>query len=404
MMQPVVLRFHRWQAWLGAGFVLLLPAAVLAHERFIKHDILHPLQREFFRRLDPNMVNIALRATAVMVVMLTLWFLRDPLDNFIENKLLLRLRGKPKQWVHLVASFLTDKPVEHPWFKRIGEWAVIFFLRCPALVLMFSAVNDALVMPSYPLEPSIASIFKYAQVIMAIGIITQLFLPFGGATIFGTFLYLLYAFDWKIAVDVLPVLTVAIVYVSSPWNSHLRVITNINRQQMRWVRIVLGFGFFALGWMKIYNHDLTIGVADNYPSVLDDPLISLFYIGTDSMFKRESWIMAFALSEVLTGFLVMVGAFTRLWCAFMVYVFTKLMLVDFGWAEIPHLYPIGAFLAVTFSNNLSDEFYRIEKLEEYEARQGKTGLEILIAIVASVVIAVAAIFPILYALTLVEHP
>ena len=88
----------------------------------------------------------------------------------------------------------------------------------------------------------------------------------------------------------------------------------------------------------------------------------------------------------------------------MVYVFTKLMLVDFGWAEIPHLYPIGAFLAVTFSNNLSDEFYRIEKLEEYEARQGKTGLEILIAIVASVVIAVVAIFPILYALTLVEHP
>jgi hypothetical protein len=159
-----------------------------------------------------------------------------------------------------------------------------------------------------------------------------------------------------------------------------------------------------LGWMKIYNHDLTIGVADNYPSVLEDPLISLFHIGTNPMFKRESWIVAFALSEVLTGFLLMMGVFSRLWSAFMVYVFTKLMLVDFGWAEIPHLYPIGAFLAVTFSNNLSNEFYQLEKLEEYEARQGKTGLEILIAIVASVVIAVAAIFPILYALTLVEHP
>jgi uncharacterized membrane protein YphA (DoxX/SURF4 family) len=404
MRKPLTVRFYQWQGWFCAGFVLLLPWVVLAHERFIKHDILHPLHREFFRRLDPNMLDIALRVTVVMAVMLALWFLRDPLDNFIENRLLWRLQGKPRQWVHLLASFLTDKPVEHPWFKRIGEWAVIFFLRCPALVLMFSAVNDALVMPSYPLEPSTVTIFKYAQVIMAIGIITQLFLPFGGATIFGTFLYLLYAFDWKIAVDVLPVLTVAIVYVSSPWISHLQPITNISTQQMRWVRIVLGFGFFALGWMKIYNHDLTIGVADNYPSVLEDPLISLFHIGTNPMFKRESWIVAFALSEVLTGFLLMMGVFSRLWSAFMVYVFTKLMLVDFGWAEIPHLYPIGAFLAVTFSNNLSNEFYQLEKLEEYEARQGKTGLEILIAIVASVVIAVAAIFPILYALTLVEHP
>ncbi|MBI4641584.1 MAG: DoxX family membrane protein, partial [Candidatus Tectomicrobia bacterium] len=381
-----------------------MPYVAIAHERFIKHEMLRPLQREFFRRLDPNMVNIALRVAFLMALMLVFWFLRDPLDNFVENNLLRKLRGKPKEWVHLLASFLTDKPIDHPWFKKIGEWVVVMFLRAPALVLMYSATNDSLVMPSYPLEPSTAAFFKYAQVIMAVGIITQTFLPFGGATILGTFIYLAYTFDWKIAVDILPILTVGAVYVSSPWMSQRALINDISKEQMRWVRLILGFGFFALGWMKLYNHNLTIGVADNYPSVLEDPLVKMFYIGTDPAFKRECWVVAFGMAEVLTGFMVMVGVFNRLWCAMMIYLFTKLMLVDFGWAEIPHLYPIGAFMAVTFSNHHSDEFYRIEEMEEYEERQGKTGLEILIAVIASIVIALIAIFPMLYFLTTVEHP
>ncbi len=404
MLKPVALRFHRWHGWVCAGFVLLLPWMALAHERFIKHELLQPLQREFFRRLDPNMVYIALRVAVLMALMLFIWFLRDPLDNFIENRVLRKLQGKPKQWMHLLASFLTDKPVDHPWFKKIGEWIIMFFMRSPALMLMYSATSDALVMPSYPLEPSTAVAFKYAQVGMAMGIITQAFLPLGAATILGTFIYLIYAFDWKIAVDVLPILTLVPLYVSAPWLSHTRLITEPSQRQMRWVRGILGFGFLALGWMKLYNHDLTAGVADNYPRVMEDPMIMLFYAGTDATFKRESWIVAFGLTEVLTGFLIMVGVWSRLWCVLMVYVFSKLMVVDFGWAEIPHLYPIGAFLAVAFSNRLSDEFYRLEELEEYEARQGKTDLEIFIAAVASVVIAAVVIFPMLYFLTMVERP
>jgi len=388
--------------WLWA--LLLLPGLALAHERFIPHELMVPLKRDFFRRLDPNMLSIAVRVAVIMAAMLFVWFLRNPLDNIIENRFLAKLQGKRKRWLHLLASFLTDKPVDHPWFTRIGEWVVVLFLRCPALVLMYAATTDSLIMPSYPLEPSTAAVFKYTQVIIAMGIITQTFLPLGGAAIFGTFLYVLYAFDWKVAVDVLPVLTVAVIYVSSPWQSQKSVITDISQAQMRWVRVVLGFGFFALGWMKIYNHDLTAGVADNFPAVMDDPLISLFYFGTDPQFKRESWIVAFALSEVLTGFLIMMGVFSRIWCAMMVYVFTKLMLIDFGWAEIPHLYPIGAFLAVTFSNHLSNEFYRLETSEEYAERRGKTGREVLIAAWAAVVIAVVVIFPMLYALTRVEHP
>ena len=403
IVRPGRYRFSHLPWWLCVWLVLV-PGLALAHERFIPHEILVPLQRDFFRRLDPNMVNIALRVAFLMALMLFVWFLRDPLDKFIENRVLWKLRGKPKEWVHLLASFITDKPVEHRWFTTIGQWIVILFLRCPALVLMYSATADSLVMPSYPLSPATADLFKYAQVIMAMGIITQTFLPFGGATIFGTFLYLLVAFDWKIAVDILPILTVAVVYVSSPWTTHMFSITDISSKQMRWVRIVLGFGFFALGWMKIYNHDLTAGVADNFPSVLKDPLILMFYAGTDSAFQRESWIVAFALTEVLTGFLIMVGVWSRLWCVMMVYVFTKLMLVDFGWAEIPHLYPIGAFLAVTFSNHLSNEFYQIDALEAYEERQGKTGREVLVAAVTAIVIAAVVIFPMLYFLTLVKHP
>ncbi|MGE3536318.1 MAG: hypothetical protein AB7N91_02650 [Candidatus Tectimicrobiota bacterium] len=395
--------YTQWTWWLGV-ILVVLPGMAWAHERFIPHELIVPLQRDFFRRLDPNMLSIALRVAFVMAAMLFIWFLRDPLDKLVENRLLRNLRGKAKEWVHLLACYVTDKPVEHPWYRTLGAWVVILFMRCPALVLMYSATNDSLVMPSYPLEPSTATLFKYAQVIMAMGIITQTALPLGGATIFGTFVYLLYAFDWKVAVDVLPVLTVAVIYVASPWNSHRQVITDIPQAQMRWVRIVLGFGFFALGWMKIYNHDLTAGVADNFPQVMEDPLIKMFYIGTDHSLQRECWIVAFAMTEVLTGFLVMVGVFNRLWCTMMVYVFTKLMLIDFGWAEIPHLYPIGAFLVVAFSNHHSNEFYRLDELEEYEERLGKTGREIVIAAVASLLIAIVVIFPMLYVLTQVEHP
>ena len=406
-MRPMNRQFYHLRLWwLGSGFVLLLAGLALAHERFIPHEMLQPLNRAFFRRLDPNMINIAVRVFLLMGIMLFIWFVREHLDNFVEYRLLRNLHGKPREWLHHLACFLTDKPVDHWLFKRLGQWIVIFFLRCPALVLIYAATTDSLVMPSYPLVPgTVASmIFKYAQVGMAAGIITQTFLPMGGATIFGTFLFLLIAFDWKIAVDILPILTVAVVYVSSPWVSWERVLNDISKQQMRWVRIILGFGFFALGWMKIYNHDLTVGVADNFPSVMQDPLVLMFYIGTDPALMRECWIIAFALVEVMTGFLVMVGVWNRFWCIMMVYVFTKLMVVDFGFAEIPHLYPIGAFLAVVFSNHLSNEFYRIDETEAYEARAGKTKREIAVAAIFSLLIAALVIFPMLIILTMVKHP
>ena len=394
----------RRSAWLLAGAVLW-PAAVYAHERFVKHNLKYPLHTEYFRRtpgspfgINPNMMRIGTTVFAVLAVFTIVWFFRQTLDAAVEHLARGPLRGGPQRWLHHLASFVMDKPVRLGWFHALGEWAVIMFLRSPALVLMYSATNDSLVMPSYPLEPSSATAFKFIQVVLAILILTQMFLPLSGALILGTWLYL-FRWGWMVAVDALPVVTVAAVYVSSPWQSHKLAITELNRGQMRAVRLILGFGFTALGWFKLYNHNLTAGVADNYPWVMNDPMLGFFSLGTDPAFRRENWIVSFGLAEVLSGFMLMTGIFTRVWCLMMLWVFTKLMVVDFGWDEIPHIYPIGALLAVMFSNKLHTEFVRVEQMERNAARGGRPAAQLAVVVASSVAIAFVAIFPILYLLT-----
>jgi hypothetical protein len=405
-MRRLAVTVDRWQTWLFLMVLLNVPGAAFAHERFIQHTPKAPLHEKFFTYMNPDMLNIGLRVTGLMALMLFIWFLRQhPLDDFIEYKVLGSLQGKAKEWVHNIAAFVMDKPIDNPTFTLLSRWLVVLFLRCPALVLMFAASNKSLVMPSYPLEPSTTKFFQFAQVVMGLGILTQTWLPLGGATILGTFIYLLVAFDWKIAVDILPILTVAAVYVAAPWNSWNCSITYIPPRQMAWVRFILGFGFFALGWMKIYNYYLTVGVVDNFPSLLKDPLVSMFYVGTNPYYIRECWILGFALAEVLTGFLVMAGVFSRVWCLMMVYLFTKLLVIDFGWAEIPHLYPVAAFSVVAFStNSLSNWFHRVDENGDRIAAKGKLGWRyIATSFCLAILIAFLAVFPMLYFLTLVPH-
>ena len=394
----------RLRYWLIAGLLIGIPTAALAHERFISHTPKMKIYEPFFDFLGGNMLSIAARVAVMMGMMMFVWFIREPLDHFIHNVIAKSFPEPIKGILRFGTDFAFDKPVDAPWFKTLHSWCVIFFMRCPALVLMFAAANKSLVMPSYPLEPSTVFFFQFAQVVMAIGILTQSFLPFGGATIFGTFIYLLIAFDWKIAVDVLPVLTVAVIYVSSPWDSWKRVIMMVTKPQMKWVQFILGLGFFLLGWMKLYNYYLTVGVADNYPEVLKDPMVLMFYAGTSPHLTRECWIMAFGMAEVMTGFLVMIGMFSRVWCFMMVYLFSKLMIVNFGWAEIPHLYPIGAFLLVMFSNNLTNEF---TKIDDRAAKASKTLKDFIPHAVLSGILgfslAALAVYPALYLLPF-SHP
>jgi uncharacterized membrane protein YphA (DoxX/SURF4 family) len=393
---------------IAAALLLLAPASLYAHERFVRHDLKQRLQDWFFRRypdgimgMHPDMFQIGLMVTAFLAVLLAIWFLRESVDHIVRYKVLSRLRGPVQRAVHDLAAFITDKPVRVGWFYALGQWSVILFLRAPALVLMYSATNDSLVMPSYPLEPSSAVYFKFLQALLAVLILTQTLLPLCGAIVLGTWLYL---FRWGpfVAADALPVVTVAVVYLTAPWQSHRMAITRLNPGQARWVRIILGFGFLVLGWMKIYNHDLTAGVADNYPAIMDDPLVGMFAAGTDPSLRRETWVVAFGMAEVLSGFMLMTGILSRFWCCMMLWVFTKLMLVDFGWDEIPHIYPIAALLAVLTSNELRTEFDLVQKVER-GLRGDRPLRRVALVAVSSVVIAVAAIFPMLWGLTFADR-
>jgi uncharacterized membrane protein YphA (DoxX/SURF4 family) len=380
-----------------------------AHERFVKHNLKHPLKLEFFGRfpdhwlgLHPSILREGRNVAAVLFAFLFLWFSRASLVQLVQENLLTRIGGRVQRAVHLVACFITDRPVKNRLWHNFGQWALIMFLRSPGLVLMYSATNDSLVMPSYPLDPVSATFFKFAQVFLAILILTQTALPLCGALIFGTWIYLV-RWGWMVSVDALPVLTVAVVYVTSPWQSHRLAITEMNATQVRWVRLLLGFGFMALGWLKVYNHNLVAGVADNFPAVMNDPMIKFFAAGTDPTYRREAWVIAFGLAEVLSGFLVMVGVFTRLWAALMIVVFTKLMLVDFGWDEIPHIYPIGALAAVMFSNKLRSEFWKVEEWKDEARRKGEFTKQVMAVGLPALGIAVVVVFPLLYLISFFDR-
>jgi uncharacterized membrane protein YphA (DoxX/SURF4 family) len=392
----------------AAGLVACQGLA-LAHERFIRHVLMKPMHQDFFGRkpgqllgMDPNMLQIGAVITLGLTAWLVLWFLRETIDAFVRYEVLAKLSGTLQRTVHYLAAFATDKPVRLSWYYSAGEWANIMFLRSPALVLMYSATNDSLVMPSYPLEPSSAQIFKFAQAFLAILILTQSLYPLCGALILGTWLYL---FRWGpfVAADALPVVTVAVVYMTSPWASHKLSITRLNAEQTRLVRIVLGFGFLVLGWLKIYNYNLTAAVADNYPAVMNDPLLAAFAMGTDPMYRRETWVLSFAGAEILAGFMLMTGIFARLWASLMLWAFVKLMLVDFGWDEIPHIYPIGATLAVIFSNHHNTEFDLVQRMERRMRRSDHFLKRAAVVVAASLLIAFLAIGPMLYALTFTDR-
>ena len=394
---------------LGIGLAIVsMPALVLAHERFVKHDLKKHLHDYFFLQqagkpfgMDPNMIQVGLLVTLVLAAFFVVFFLRESLDEFLRYRILAPLRGGVQRGVHTLACFIMDKPVRTGWFYTLGEWSVIMFLRSPALVLMYAATNDSLVMPSYPLEPTSAVFFKFIQVLLALLILTQTMLPLCGALIIGTWFYL---FRWGpfVAIDAMPVVTAGILYAMSPWQSHKLAITRLNAQQTRWIRIVFGIGFVVLGWSKIYNHDLTIGVADNYPWIMNDPMVGFFKMGTNPFFSRETWVLSFGLAEVLSGFLIMMGVFTRLWATIMVVMFTKLMLVDFGWDEIPHIYPIGAALAILTSNHLHSEFGIVEKIE-LAWRSRPFAQRMVFVVAAAVVIAFLAVMPMLYFLTFTDR-
>src|SRR5207247_10925142 len=141
-----------------------LRTAALAHERFVKHDVLQPFPHDFFFHVDHNVVSIAVRVCLAMAAVLFLWFRRHAIEAFIETKLRAGATGRRADLIRFGLRFVTDQPMAARWFERIGEWAVILFLRCPGLVLMYAASNSSLVMPTYPLAEPTKALFQYASV------------------------------------------------------------------------------------------------------------------------------------------------------------------------------------------------------------------------------------------------
>jgi uncharacterized membrane protein YphA (DoxX/SURF4 family) len=401
-------RPSRRAARLLAPVALVVPALAVAHERFVRHQLKQPLHDEFFLRypgaflgMHPSMLRVGVNAVVVFAAFIVVWFLRKPADEAIE-RLVMSLGSRVQHTVHELACFVTDRPVRNKAFHAVGEWGVVMFLRVPGLVLMYSAANNSLIMPSYPLDPKTEFFFKMVQAVLAVLILTQTLLPLCGALVVGTWIYL-NRWGWMVAADALPILSVGVVYLTSPWESHKLTITDLSSAQIRWVRITLGFSFFVLGWLKVYNHDLVAGVADQYPSVRDDPMVKLLAFGTDPYFSRESWVVSFGLAEVLSGFMLMTGTFARVWGAIMAAVFTKLMLVDFGWNEIPHLFPIGALTAIAFSNRLKWELSTIESRKERLGRDGKRLAEGALVLGTAIALAILVVFPPLFALTFTDR-
>lgn len=98
------LRSGKRTAWIAA-LLLLLPGAALAHERFIPHAAKWPVDEEFFRHLNGDMLNIATRVIIMMAAMLFIWFLREPIYNFIIDRIFPRVGLQLQDYVEYAAAF-----------------------------------------------------------------------------------------------------------------------------------------------------------------------------------------------------------------------------------------------------------------------------------------------------------
>ena len=208
--------------------VVLHSSAAQAHERFVLHRLKVPLQNEFFTRSlaqNPDMGRIGVNVAVLLMALLVIWMFRFVLQEFAEQSVFGGFGGGTRRAADILACFVTDRPVCHRLFQRVGEWTVIMLLRSPGLALMYSATTDSLVMPSFPLDPGSAAVFKFAQVGVGVLIATQTLLPLAGALLFGTWLFL-FRWGWYVAMDALPILVAAGVYASSPWRSHKLTIAN----------------------------------------------------------------------------------------------------------------------------------------------------------------------------------
>lgn len=313
-----------------------------AHERWVDHALVHPAHKDVFFKWSWEMVSVIGRTLLLLFFLLALWNCR----NFLGKKIGI-FRSNFFQ-------FLFDKPYAQNWFLVAEKIIHKLIIRAPALVLIYSASNHCLLMPSFPVESPLLVYAQFLQLLLAVMVLLEIFLPVVGYAIVAIFIYFNFHYGFMVAVDAFPLLAIAYVYITMPFSSKKNELV-LSESQITWARQILGLSFILLGLMKIFNHELMIGVIDHYPQVTEDFMLRLFSVGTNPDYVREWFTFGFGMSEMLTGVLLMTGIFTRAISLYAAFIFTKLMLYDFGWPEVPHLYPISILLLVASSKKLPEE-------------------------------------------------
>ena len=85
---------------------LLAPSSASAHERFIKHRLKVPLHDEFFLQgpgpmgIHPDLVRIATTVFVILVALMLLWYLRQPLEEIVQRRIVRRLGAPAQRIVH----------------------------------------------------------------------------------------------------------------------------------------------------------------------------------------------------------------------------------------------------------------------------------------------------------------
>jgi uncharacterized membrane protein YphA (DoxX/SURF4 family) len=320
--------------------LLLAPARVEAHERWVKHAF-KPFNRGYFRSMTGEVLQLSLLAGAAVAVIVGLWYLGAATllerltPTSVEKKAEQDRRGPVGRPLVSLIRFFLDGYVAAPWLARAERLAVVVFARLPGLVFLLGAADGWLVMPSFPVAGTLGVVLRALEVLVALWILSGRFQVALGGVFLAVFAGLCVGYRLA-AVDAIPVLASAFFYLFA------RRGIALNERQVAGIRLGLGIGFFLLGLVnKIYDAELFIGVGDSYPHLIAGPQ-SVF-----PWLTRESWSFTTALGEMTFGLLLLLGIFSRLTSLALALIFGNFILV-FGWAEIVHLYPMAGFAVLFF--------------------------------------------------------
>jgi uncharacterized membrane protein YphA (DoxX/SURF4 family) len=333
-------RPRRWARPLALAAALGVPAAAIAHERWVKRVYL-PFDKAYFQHMTGQVLRFSLGAALAVTGVVTAWYLLAVpiVDKLTPHSAEDREReARRPAWQRLarfVVRFLLDADEDNR-FMEVGErLAAGVFQRLPAAVLALGAIQGWFVMPSFPLHDPTGPYLKGLSIALALWVLVGRQLRALGVAMFFGFAWLSVDYG-SAAVDAIPVLASAFYYfyADDP--------RRVNARQLAGMRVSLGAGFFLLGLInKIYHAELFIAVGDAFPELVR---------GSQKMFPwitRESWSFTTALGEMTFGLLLLLGLFDKLTTLALTIIFANFIFI-FGAAEIVHIYPIVGFLVLFF--------------------------------------------------------